>query len=477
MLRGKIFWKLFLTYAGLAIICMVAFGFFVSIYFENYYVERIAASLKSEAIIRNMMFLGAVLGSLLALGIGFLVARTVTKPLREMTKISLDMARGNFTRKLRVDSKDEIGQLADALNRMSKELKNRIRTITKDRDEILAILSSIVEGVVAVDKEERVILFNSASENIFSLSQDKVIGEFCWEILRNNELNSLLKEALSKGELFSRDLTLLFPQERIFEVHAVPLGDKEKVWGAVAVLHDITGIKKLEKMRVEFVANVSHELRTPLTSIRGFVETLKEGAIDDPEAKVRFLKIIEKHADRLNSLINDLLHLSRIESQEIKMEFQSINFKELIDEVVSNFRKKIERKALTIEVNIPPNFPHLTADSERIERVLGNLLDNAIKFTPEGGKICFTALNNNGNIRIEVSDTGIGIPREHLSRLFERFYRVDKARSRELGGTGLGLAIVKHIVRAHGGTVGVESEPGKGSKFFFTLPITQHLST
>jgi len=239
MLRGKIFWKLFLTYAGLAIICIVAFGFFVSIDFKIAHIQR-------------MLLLGAVLGSVLALGIGFLIARTVTKPLREMTKISLDMARGNFTRKLRVDSKDEIGQLAEALNRMSEELKNRIQTITEDRDEILAILSSIVEGVIAVDRKERVILFNSASEKIFSLSADKVIGEFCWEVLRNNELNSLLKEALSKGELFSRDLTLLFPEERVFEVHAVPLGNKEKIWGAVAVLHDVTKIKKLEKMRVEF---------------------------------------------------------------------------------------------------------------------------------------------------------------------------------------------------------------------------------
>lgn len=460
MRRGKIVWKLFLTYAGLAIISIVMFGLFISASFKIVHIQR-------------MVLLGAVLGSVLALGIGFLVARMVTKPLREMTGVSRDIARGDFTRKLRVRSKDELGQLAEALNLMSEELRNRIQTITEDRDKILAVLSSIVEGVVAVDREEKVILFNSASERMFALPRDKVMGEFCWEVLRNNELNNLLKEALDKGNLFSRELTMLFPREKIFEVHAVPLGGKEKVWGAVAVLHDITGTKNLEKMRVEFVANVSHELRTPLTSIRGFIETLKEGAIDDPKAKVRFLNIIEKHADRLDSLIDDLLQLSRIESRDIKMELRPVNLEELIDEVVSNFREKIKLKGHTVEANVSPALPRIKADPEKIEQVLSNLLDNAIKFTSDGGRICLSALDKGEDIRIEVSDTGMGIPREHLSRLFERFYRVDKARSRELGGTGLGLAIVKHIVQAHGGTVNVKSEPGKGSKFFFTLPRNQ----
>lgn len=466
MLRGKIVWKLFLTSAGLAIICLVAFALFVSTYFENYYVERIAH-------IQRMVLLGAVLGSAFVLGIGFLVTRTITKSLREMTGVSRNIAMGDFSRKLRVRSKDELGQLAVALNRVSEKLGKRIQTITKDRDKVFAILSSIIEGVVAVDREEKIILFNSASERMFALPRDEVMGEFCWEVLRNNELNDLLKEALNKGELFSRELTMLFPWERVFEVHAVPLGDREEVWGAVAVLHDITGIKNLEKMRVEFVANVSHELRTPLTSIRGFIETLRNGAIDDPEAKVRFLNIIEKHADRLNSLINDLLQLSRIESREIQMEFHSVNLKELIDEIIFNFREKTELKRHTIAVNVPPEFPEIEADRERIEQVLSNLLDNAIKFSPEGGKISFFALDKGEDIQIEVSDTGIGIPREHLGRLFERFYRADKARSRELGGTGLGLAIVKHIVQAHGGRVEVESKFGKGSKFLFILPKAQ----
>ncbi len=443
MLRGKIVWKLLLTYAGLAIICIY---------------------------IHELLLVGAVLGFALALGIGLLVARTITGPLREMREISRNIARGDFSRKLKVNSKDELGQLADALNRMSEKIKKRIETITGDRDNILAVLSGIIEGVVAVDREEKVILFNSASERMFALPKDKVIGGFCWEVLRNSELNNLLKEVLNKGESLSRELTVFFPQERIFDVHAVPLGDREKVWGAVAVLHDITGMRKLEEMRVEFVANVSHELRTPLTSIRGFVETLKEGAVDNPEERVRFLNIIEKHADRLNSLINDLLQLSRIESREIKMESRSINLKELIDEVVTDFEERTERKGHTVEVNVSPGLPEIAADRERIEQVLSNLLDNAVKFTPPKGKISLSALDEGEDIRIEISDTGIGIPREYLPRLFERFYRVDKARSKELGGTGLGLSIVKHIVQAHGGTVGAESEPDKGSKFFFTLP-------
>jgi len=226
-------------------------------------------------------------------------------------------------------------------------------------------------------------------------------------------------------------------------------------------------------MRIEFVANVSHELRTPLTSIRGFVETLKDGAIDDPENSRRFLNIIEAHTERLNNLINDLLKLSKIESKEIKMEFQPIALREVIEEVVSNFKEAIKQKGHIVEINIPPDFPQIEADPQRIEQVFINLLDNAIKFTPKNGRICIKAVGREKDIQIEISDTGIGIPKEHLPSLFERFYRVDKARSRELGGTGLGLSIVKHIIQAHGGKVGVESEFGKGSNFFFILPKNQ----
>lgn len=223
-------------------------------------------------------------------------------------------------------------------------------------------------------------------------------------------------------------------------------------------------------MRSEFVANVSHELRTPLTSIQGFVETLKEGAINNPEKAQYFLDIIEKQSNRLNNLIEELLQLSKIESQEIAMNLQSINLRDLIDKTILEFKEKIDQKEQQVKINISPQLPLVKADPEQIEVVFRNLLDNAIKYTPNRGKISISALEKAENIYIEVADNGIGISAEHLPRIFERFYRADKDRSRKLGGTGLGLAIVKHIVQANQGTIGVESKPGKGSKFFFTLP-------
>lgn len=465
MVKTGITWKLFLPYTGLIIIGAITAGIWTT------------ASFKA-------IFLGALLALLVTLGIGLLAARMITKPLREMTGLAKDIAGGNFGRKLKVYSNDEVGEVARSFNQMAEELKAKLQALAEDRNRMRAILSSVIEGVVAIDRNEKVILFNSALERIFSLSKTQVLGKFFWEIIRNNELSGLLKEAMNKNRLKTRELTLFLPEERIFQVHALPIKGEhlpggqergeEEPGGVVAVLHEITELKDLERMRIEFVANVSHELRTPLTSIRGFIETLKEGTIEDPEARVRFLGIIEKHADRLNNLINDLLQLSRIESRETEMESRFINLKELIDEAIFNFREKIELKGHTVQINIPPRLPEISASPEKIEQVLSNLLDNAIKFTPNQGRIYLSALDKGENVQVEVSDTGIGIPQEHLPRLFERFYRVDKSRSRELGGTGLGLSIVKHIIQAHGGKVGVESELGKGSKFFFTLPKNQY---
>jgi two-component system phosphate regulon sensor histidine kinase PhoR len=356
---------------------------------------------------------------------------------------------------------------------MAEELKTKIQTITEDGNQMRAVLASVIEGVAAIDKNERVILFNSALEKMFNVSKDKVIGEYFWEVIRNSELNALLKEVMEKKKFQRKELILVFPQEKIFEVHALPIKGEEDILGVVAVLHDITELKKLERMRVEFVANVSHELRTPLTSISGFVETLKDGAIDDPENNRRFLDIIEAHVGRLSNLICDLLEISMMESRESKIEFQQVNFQDLARNAVSNFERAIKEKGHTVKIDFPAGFPEVEIDKEKMEQVFSNLLDNAIKFTPEKGEICIRAIDKEKDIQIEISDTGIGIPQEHLPRLFERFYRVDKARSREIGGTGLGLSIVKHIIQAHGGKAGVESKLDKGSKFFFTLPKKQ----
>ena len=425
---------------------------------------------KSIGNLRKIIILATAIALVIASVISLIISLTVTKPLREMTKVSQKISKGDFSNKLKFRSQDEIGQLALSLNQMSEDLENKIKVISKDRNEMEVVLSSVIEGIAAIDREGKIMLYNYAFEKIINFPRNKALGKFHWEIIRNNQLNELLKETLQEGQTLTREITLFLPSEKIFKASSAPLGEKDNIWGAVVLLNDITKIKRLERMRVEFVANVSHELRTPLTSIRGFVETLKEGAIDDPKKAQHFLKIIEEQSNRLNNLIEDLLHLSKIESQEILMNFQSVNLKELIDQVILEFKEKIEDRKHHIKVNIYPHLSRLKVDPEQIKTVMRNLLDNAIKYTPDKGEISISALEREKDIYIEIADNGMGISAEHLPRIFERFYRVNKDRSRKLGGIGLGLAMVKHIIQAHQGTIGVESKPGRGSKFFFTLP-------
>jgi len=387
--------------------------------------------------LRKIVIFATAIALAIASIISLIISLTITRPLQEMTKVSQKISKGDFSKKLKIRSQDEIGQLADNLNRMSEELENKIRIISEDKDKMKVILSSVIEGIVAIDKEGRIILFNHALGNMINHSSDRVLRKFHWEIIRNNQLNELLKETLQKGQALTQEITLFSPQEKIFHASANPLTEKNKIWGAVVVLNDITEIKKLEKMRSEFVANISHELRTPLTSIQGFVETLKEGAINDPEKAQYFLEIIEKQSNRLNNLIEEVLQLSKIESQEIAMNLQSIDLRDLIDKIISEFKKKIEQKDHKIKINISPQLPLVKADPEQIEVVFRNLLDNAVKYTPNGGEIYISALEKAENIYIEVADNGIGISAEHLPRIFERFYRANKDRSRKLGGTGL----------------------------------------
>jgi two-component system phosphate regulon sensor histidine kinase PhoR len=387
-----------------------------------------------------------------------------------MNKISQEIAKGNFRHKLEIRSNDEIGELSHALNKMSKVLENKIKEISEDKAKMETVLTSVIEGIAAIDKNGKVILYNDAFESIIQFPSHKAIGKYHWEIIRNNTINELIKNALKKGQRITQEIMILFPQERTFKASVTPLEGEGTILGIVVVLNDITEIKKLERIRSEFVANVSHELRTPLTSIQGFIETIKGDKIGDPIKLKRFLKIIERQSNRLNNLIEDLLHLSKIESREVKMNFQDINLEELIKKIVSELKEKIDKKQHKICLNISSRLPLVNADYENIELVISNLLNNAIHYTPEKGKISISASERIQDVYIEVSDNGIGIAAEHLPRVFERFYRINKDRSREYGGTGLGLAIVKHIIKAHQGMVGVESHLGRGTSFYFTLP-------
>ena len=425
--------------------------------------------------LRRIIFIASFITLFIASLISLVISLRITRPLGEMNKISQEIAQGNFRHKLKIQSNDEIGELSHALNKMSMALENKIKEISEDKAKMETVLTSVIEGIAAIDKNGKIILYNDAFERIVEFPRDKAIGKYHWEIIRHNALNELVKKALQKNQRMAQEIMILFPQEKTFKVSVTPLERESNMLGIVVVLNDISEIKKLERMRSEFVANVSHELRTPLTSIQGFIETLKGEKISDQQTMQRFLEIIERQSNRLNNLIEDLLHLSKIESQEVKMNFRDINLEKLIKKIIQEYKDKIDKKKHKISLSFPSQLPLIRADIENIELALSNLLNNAIHYTPEKGRISISVSERINDIYIQISDNGIGISEEHLPRLFERFYRVNKDRSREFGGTGLGLAIVKHIIKAHHGIIGVKSQPGKGSTFYFTLPKTNTL--
>jgi len=346
------------------------------------------------------------------------------------------------------------------------DFQKQLSTSSIDRENFETILSSMIEAVIVIDSKGRI---KHASPNfcqLFELRSKETKDKLYWEIIWNQEINNSLKEALQHQRAVKKEINIIGSQESFFSVQISPvMGKEDKLLSLIAVFHDITELKKLEKIRSEFVANVSHELKTPLTAIKGFVETLKTAVKDDPVATDRFLDIIDKQTQRLENLVNDLLILSSIESKEVKMNFMAEALNKIISPVLALQKKIIEDKGHQVTVDIAEDLPKVLVDRQRIEQVFQNLLDNAVKFTAPGGKIIVQAQWEKPYVRIEVKDNGIGIPAEDISRVFERFYRVDKSRSREAGGTGLGLAIVRHIISAHNGKIEVESSAGVGSTF------------
>ena len=410
-----------------------------------------------------------------ALVIGFLLwwtLRAVMSPLEEITEVAQAMSRGELQREIPIYSRDEIGRLAGAINHMAQRLSHTIREITEEKNRAQAILNSMADGVIAVDRAGRVLLVNPVVEKVFGITQAESRGKSVIGVIRNFELERLLQQALATREQVMRELVILTPEPRVFRVHITPLrGTDEGPGGVVALLRDITERRRLEQMRTEFVANVSHELRTPLTSIRGFLETLLDGAVEDPLTARRFLEIMVMETNRLTRLIDDLLQLSRLEDRRTVLRHERVDMATVVGRVVDIFQTRAQEKGVELGVEVEAHLPPVSGDPDMLAQVLVNLVDNAVKYTPEGGRITIRAGVVGGRLRVSVADTGVGIPEESLSRVFERFYRVDKARAREQGGTGLGLAIVKHIVEAHGGRVWAQSEVGRGSTFTFELPV------
>ncbi len=366
---------------------------------------------------------------------------------------------------------DSLARLSTALDAITEQVRDGSAARVAEEAEVAAILAGMVEGVIAVDRESRILIVNPALEAIFGIQRSVVLGHSALEAIRNRAFSEIMELVLREGRSVSRELEMLTPIERVFQVQAAPLTQQTETVGAVAVLHDVTALRRLEGLRREFVANVSHELKTPLTSIKGFVETLLDGAVDDPANNRRFLSIIAGHTAQLTQLIDDLLSLSQIESQEMGLRRESVPLRPAVEEVVLTLQPQIDRRRLSVQLDVPVALPLLRADRDRLKQVLINLLDNAIKFNVDGGSITVRAAAGEGVAVFHVIDAGIGIPPEDLPRIFERFYRVDKARSRQMGGTGLGLSIVKHIAEAHGGSASVQSQLGLGSTFSIRWPV------
>ncbi|HLF18805.1 MAG TPA: ATP-binding protein [Candidatus Omnitrophota bacterium] len=420
--------------------------------------------------LRRFLALAFVIAFIVSVTIGSLAAMFLTKPIKEMSVITKHIAHGNFSQKVYIRSNDEIGDLAESINYMSDQIKTRIDEVTRSKSRLEAVLLSMFEGMMVVNEEGRILLMNQRLRDFLRVTQEP-LGRKPLEIIRNIEIQDLTDKVLSleKG-VESKELVVHLPEERTLQIHATPVIRDGKTEGAVLVFHDITELRRLEKVRQDFVANVSHELRTPLTSIKGYAETLLEGAIDDKANARDFLEIIYTDAGRLSNLVNDLLDLSRIESGKAEFDIKPVALDPIVERVITALSNQAKTKAIEIRKDLPKQLPKVLMDDTAIAQVLLNLVDNAIKYNKISGSVLISAKDEGHSVKVFVQDTGIGIPQEDLPRIFERFYRVDKARSRELGGTGLGLSIVKHIVSAHQGDVFVESTPGRGSTLSFTLP-------
>jgi two-component system phosphate regulon sensor histidine kinase PhoR len=401
------------------------------------------------------------------------VAQLVSRAVRRMTEAAARMAGGDLDVRLRLPGNDEIAKLGRAMDAMAAGLAATLTTLRAERDLLGLILESMREGVLVLDQEGLILLVNPALRATLAIPAE-VEGRAALELIRNAELPSILERARDARGPVSGEIGTTGPRPRRLLVHAAPLPVVNgKHQGLLAVFVDVSEIRRLETLRKDFVANVSHELRTPITAVRSAVDTLRLTMSGDPAASERFVDIIDRNAQRLGALVEDLLDLSRIESKDYRPEALPVPLRGVADQVLTMLRARIEEKALDVDNAISSELPPARADRRAVEQVFTNLLDNAIKYCGAGARVRLNARRaERGGLRVEIEDTGPGIDPRHLPRLFERFYRVDSGRSRDMGGTGLGLSIVKHLVEAMGGTIGVDSTPGRGSTFWFTLPAT-----
>ena len=422
--------------------------------------------------LRRRLWLSSLVMLLVTGTVSLLVSRSFSSRVERLQSFSRRVADGDF-RPIHADrSGDALEALAASLNDSAGRLDRAIRTLTEERNLSSAILDSMVEGVAVVNASERLLFANEGFAEILELDAPPKSGSSLLEIVRQTELLEAVRAVVKGAPRVEAEISTGTLRQRFFAVTVASVRAMETS-GAVIVLHDITDLRKLERIRRDFVANVSHEFKTPLTAIQGFAETLLAGAIDDPRNRIRFLQIILEHSRRLARLTDDLLELSKMDADRLDLELDRLSVSQFVQSCMETTQRSASEKNLHVSVTLPGAIPDVAADRRRLSEVLQNLLDNAMQYTPSGGSIKVSASSDGEEVTFTVSDSGIGIPKVDQPRIFERFYRVDVARSREVGGTGLGLSIAKHLVEAHGGRIWVDSEVGQGSQFHFTVPVFQ----
>ncbi len=421
-----------------------------------------------------VLALGLLVLFIIAALISFRLASSLTKPLEQITKVARRIKSMDYSARVKVHKQDEIGELGNAINAMADSLDVQMTRIQQNENQLESVLDNMINGIVMIDQNGKILLMNRRAEEILGFSAKDLVGRHYAEAKQQYELSQMIKEGLKKHTHLREEITFYFPEERLLDLNIVPIrSGVDSFSGVLLVLQDVSAIRRLERMRSEFVANVSHELKTPITAVKGFAETLLGGAVSDEDTARSFLQIIYDESDRLNRLIGDILELSKIESRRVPLVFSPIELDSFVGRAVTLLEAEAARKNIELSLTAEPGL-YVEADEDRLRQIIVNLLSNGINYTAEGGKVTIKVEGlGDDHIRVQISDTGIGIPKKDLPRIFERFYRVDKARSRSSGGTGLGLSIVKHLVELHKGTIAVSSTLGVGTTFVIELPVIQ----
>ncbi|MEI4829689.1 cell wall metabolism sensor histidine kinase WalK [Bacillus sp. FJAT-53711] len=437
--------------------------------FVIYIVASMEDVYKQMKLINQIFATGTVIALLVTAVLGILLAQTITRPISDMRKQAIEMAKGNYSRKVKVNGNDEIGQLALAFNNLSKKLQQARSSMESERRKLSSVLSHMTDGVIATDRKGDIILLNDPAEKMLNVSRETALDQSILEILGIQEeytLDNLYEEPDSVILDFStRDEPYILRAS-----FSVIQKENGKVNGFIAVLYDVTEQERIDGERREFVANVSHELRTPLTTMRSYLEALGEGAWQDPNIAPQFLQVTQEETERMIRLVNALLQLSKLDSTEYRLMKEWVDFTQFFSNIIDRFEISKEQN-VSFNRSFSKKSRFIEIDEDKITQVLYNIISNALKYSPEGGTVTYRLREREDMLEVSISDQGMGIPKENVDKVFERFYRVDKARSRKLGGTGLGLAIAKEMIQAHGGSIWAKSEEGKGTTIYFTLPM------